>query len=258
VKNAHIFWNSRARAYDNLVRDYPHFSVLVDRLLRDLPGPQRLLDLGCGAGLLTTHARQQFPAAHISIADPAPDMLALARQNLGGDTPSHCVLAEEADRIPDEFDTVLASAALHLADESRFIPAVARILTGVFRFNLWWHCFEETAEWRIPSDGADILDEVLAENHHAPWVRPDVEPSRPRRRQDLHSLCEASGLLLSDIRVEPVSIPEHFFIRFRAMDGSFLADLGQRRRRDVIARACERADTVMPVPMVQVEMVQVA
>jgi release factor glutamine methyltransferase len=62
----------------------PETEELAELVLKLLPAPaagRRLLDMGCGSGVLGLTLAAERPAAHATLADIAPDALALARDN---------------------------------------------------------------------------------------------------------------------------------------------------------------------------------
>jgi tRNA (cmo5U34)-methyltransferase len=77
-------WESdeRAAAYDTLAaRTVPAGERLYDAVATAIPEKSgRVLELGCGTGLLTARIRQARPAAAVTCIDSSPAMLAVARQ----------------------------------------------------------------------------------------------------------------------------------------------------------------------------------
>lgn len=123
---AHTNWS--ARAYDRNAR---FVSDLSDEILRWLdPGPgERILDLGCGDGVLT--ARLADAGAHVTGVDASADMADAARAR-GLDVR---VMNGEALEFDTEFDAVFSNAALHwMFDAPAVVRGVARALVPGGRF----------------------------------------------------------------------------------------------------------------------------
>ena len=100
----------------------------IDLLQRiALERPATIVDLGCGAGNVTTHLRQRWPDARITGIDSSAAMLDRAR---GVDPAVNWQLANLAEWRPAEpVDLVYSNAALHwLDDHATLFPALAATL----------------------------------------------------------------------------------------------------------------------------------
>jgi trans-aconitate methyltransferase len=106
----------------------PAFGAPVVELLAPLPG-ERILDLGCGDGVLT--AKIAAAGAAVVAVDAAPDMVAAARaKGLDARVVPGQLLAFER-----EFDAVFSNAALHwMQPPETVIAGVARALKPGGRF----------------------------------------------------------------------------------------------------------------------------
>lgn len=60
----------------------PETEYLVEQALREARSPGRVLDLGCGSGVLAVTLALEFPAARLVAVDFSPAALALARENV--------------------------------------------------------------------------------------------------------------------------------------------------------------------------------
>lgn len=77
----------------------------------DLPGPETVVDLGCGAGNVTVLLRDRWPEAAITGVDGSADMLAKARETAPA---IDWVEADMAEWTPDApVDLIYSNAALH-------------------------------------------------------------------------------------------------------------------------------------------------
>ncbi|WP_323776141.1 methyltransferase domain-containing protein [Leisingera sp.] len=99
--------------------------------LTPLPG-DRILDLGCGNGLLTLElARAVGPAGHVTGLDASPDMLAAARSRLEGR--ANTTLAEgDAARLPFEPESFTKAVSVqvfeYLTDRRPALRALHTVL----------------------------------------------------------------------------------------------------------------------------------
>jgi SAM-dependent methyltransferase len=104
-----------AARYDQVIRAIvPSQPLLHSSIIDNLPGDcERILELGCGTGMLTGMIRAARPGAEITGIDLSPDMLrvACAKQDLEGIT----FLARDLrDPWPDgTFDAIVTSLCLH-------------------------------------------------------------------------------------------------------------------------------------------------
>jgi release factor glutamine methyltransferase len=115
---------------------------LVEKIItrRKAGPPARILDMGCGSGVIGLSLAAAFPGAHVVLADASPDALALARENaafvaaqlaaekavpayvpLGGasEEPSVSVLAEIAG--PDGSATAVAVPPVEVGAAERYL-----------------------------------------------------------------------------------------------------------------------------------------
>ncbi len=98
----------------------------------DLPPDARILELGCGPGLLWTENRGRVPAeASVTLTDASAGMVREAEGRLGPDRRFRFLVAD-AQEIPFEdgtFDAVVANHMLyHVPDVSRALSEAARVL----------------------------------------------------------------------------------------------------------------------------------
>ncbi|MFC7335825.1 peptide chain release factor N(5)-glutamine methyltransferase [Haloferula chungangensis] len=93
----------------------------------------RILDMGCGSGVLGLSLAADFPKAEVTLADVSPDALALARENAEFTELSVSFLQSDLfSEIPEDqsFDLIVANLpyvpdAEELAPEVRHDPALA-------------------------------------------------------------------------------------------------------------------------------------
>ncbi len=238
-------WGERAAAYDALIRKHTILGELARRLVELVPREAcEVLDVGGGTGLVSGLLLGRRPAPAVHLCDPAPEMVAIARERLGPQLASARVLgAEQVNEDATPVDAAVANACLHLSELPRSLPAIAaRLRPGAaLVFNLWWHSWEPTAGdqrddplWRTP------LAEALQEAGHGPDLLPDPAPrSAPIAPTTLQQESDHAGMDLEVLGEDRNTMTASFLLEFAAMDPSLLAGLPGRER--VLARAGELA-----------------
>ncbi len=125
------------------------------------PAPKRILEIGCGTGLLTEQLRERFPAAEVHALDISAAMVAHARTRWRGAARVRWHVGDVRRYQPaGKFDLIVSSCALHWVEP----------LAPVFRHIVRWlaprgRCF-----------AAIMLRGTLAELHAA---RRRVAPAKP-------------------------------------------------------------------------------
>ena len=156
------------------------FEVL-GRLLRAGGRPARVLDLGCGTGLIAR--RLVEVAEHVDALDVSAPMLALAKRLPGGDDARLRWIMGRAEDAPLEppYALTVAAASLHWMDWSVVLPRLADVLTpsGVLAIV---DNDEEAPPWRaalVPiirgystNPGLNLGYDWLGEIARQGWFRP--------------------------------------------------------------------------------------
>ncbi len=103
----------------------------------DLKGNERVLDLGCGDGTLTTQLAALLPKGEVLGIDASRGMIEAALPKAGGNLRFRRLDINDLD-FENEFDVVFSNAALHwVKDHRRLLRNVRRALRagGRLRFN---------------------------------------------------------------------------------------------------------------------------
>jgi ubiquinone/menaquinone biosynthesis C-methylase UbiE len=135
-----------ADAYDAFMGRY---SRLLAPQLADLAGVepgQRVLDVGCGPGALTTVLVERIGAENVSAVDPSEQFVAAARERHPG-VDVQRASAEELPFADDTFDAAIAQLVVHfMADPVRGLSEMARVTRagGVVAACVWDHAGEQT------------------------------------------------------------------------------------------------------------------
>jgi ubiquinone/menaquinone biosynthesis C-methylase UbiE len=123
-----------AAGHDALLPCYDLFARLLgmpkvyDTLIAqaELADDQRVLEIGCGTGNLTSRVKRAHPAVEVTGSDPDPRALDLARRK-ANDIRFERGYAERLPYADDEFDRVLSSMMLHHVNEDAKTTAANEI-----------------------------------------------------------------------------------------------------------------------------------
>jgi SAM-dependent methyltransferase len=135
-----------AGAYDRFMGRYsirlaPSFADFVGIA----PG-NRVLDVGCGPGALTTELVHRLGAAAVAAVDPSEQFVAAARERHPG-VEVRTAAAEELPFADGEFDAALAQLVVHfMSDPVRGLAEMARVTRdgGVVAACVWDHAGGQT------------------------------------------------------------------------------------------------------------------
>ncbi len=181
-----------AERYAEAAHFVPALGAPVLELLMPAAG-ERILDLGCGDGVLTE--KIAATGATVIGVDAAPDMVAAARAR-GLDAR---VVAGQELAFDGEFDAVFSNAALHwMRPAERVLAGVYRALRPGGRFVGEMGGHNNTAAIMV------AISAVLARRgrearHLSPWWFPSAAAYRAK--------LEAAGFTVDDIRIVPRPTP---------------------------------------------------
>jgi ubiquinone/menaquinone biosynthesis C-methylase UbiE len=171
--------------YDRFMGRY---SALLSAPLADLAGViagQRVLDVGCGPGVLTAELVKRLGPAAVSAVDPSEPFITAARAR----NPEVTVVRASAEELPfpdQAFDAALAQLVVHfMSDPVSGLAEMARVTRrdGVVAACVWDHAGDQgplTPFWQA---ARELDPEVEDESHLA-----------GAREGHLGELFEAAGL----------------------------------------------------------------
>ena len=224
-----------ADAYDRFMGRY---STLLSPQLAEFAGVrrgQRVLDVGCGPGALTSELVRRLGAEAVAAVDPSEPFVAAARTR----HPGVDVRRASAEHLPfghREFDAALAQLVVHfMSDPVAGLKEMARVTRegGVVAACVWDH-----------AGGRGPLSSFW---QAARAIDPDVDDEswRPGTREGhLAELFGAAGLreigeAALEVRLEHATFDEWWepFTRGVGPAGAYVAGLDADRRTDLRERA---------------------
>ena len=102
-------------AYDRFMGRYSRELAPVFADFSGVEAGQRVVDVGCGSGLLTEELARRVGAGHVAGADPSPLLDACAERVPGADLKR--AAAEDLPWPDDSFDAALAQLVVHFMDD---------------------------------------------------------------------------------------------------------------------------------------------
>jgi SAM-dependent methyltransferase len=234
----HVSFDVAAEAYDGFMG---RFSRLLSGQMADLasvePG-QRVLDVGCGTGALTSELVARLGSSGVVAVDPSEPFVEAARAR----HPGVDVRRAPAEALPfpnGAFDAALAQLVVHFMDDPvAGLIEMGRVTRrdGVVAACVWDHGGSQ-GPLRLFWDAARDLDPDVDDESHRPGTRAG----------HLAELFEAAGL--REVAVSTLSVRlEHAtfetwwepFTRGVGPAGAYLASLDEDRRTELRDRCRQR------------------
>jgi len=173
-----------ADAYDRFMGRY---SVPLASQLADFAGVaagQRVLDVGCGPGALTTELVGRLGPAAVAAVDPSEPFVAAARERHAGVTVRRAT-AEELPFADHEFDAALAQLVVHfMADPVAGLSEMARVTRerGVAGACAWEHAGGQGPlrgrVIRIGHMGGVVIGDEVEIGAHCSIAQGTIEPTQ--------------------------------------------------------------------------------
>jgi len=187
-----------ASTYDQGAGLHRHVAARLLELLpeADQVGRGRILEVGCGTGVLTGLIRQRYPDASLCVMDVAEGMVSCVRERWGDDPAMEYVISDVRDfKTARPFDLIVSSSALHWAEPLGKTMAMLKAAL-------------------VPGGGlyaALMVDGTLAELH---GLRRQIAPGkmpvgRLPTRDEVISAVEQAGFDLVSRKAEAIQAQYH-------------------------------------------------
>jgi len=120
----------QAAAYDNVAAVQREVARrLARRIVNRLPAPPaRILEIGCGTGLLSAELAAAFPGARLLLTDISPAMLDRCRARLGERAEYRVLDGEHPEEVKEKFDLIASSLAMQWFSD---LPGALTRLSGL-------------------------------------------------------------------------------------------------------------------------------
>lgn len=211
-------------------------SVIIAGLC--LTGHERILDLGCGDGVLTSQIADLLPHGEVVGIDASQGMIDVAREKERGNLSFFLKDIDCLDFV-EEFDLIFSNAALHwIKDHNRLLQNVRRALRdgGIIRFNFagdgnCFHFFKVVRE-------AITLDKfnIYFNDFEWPWYMPSTSEYEsiiePSGLQNVKVWGENTDRYFSDMQAMVRWVDQPSLVPFLSM----VADVDKEEFRDLVVR----------------------
>jgi len=256
---------SLARDYDRVSADRQFRSGrrLIDEI--GVVAGERVLDVGCGTGLLSAHvAGLVGPSGYVLGVDPLPLRIELAQKRSSANLEYRVGDASAVDSLPaGSFDVVYLNAVFHwIADKLSALRAFAKVLRPQGRLGI--ACMVKVEEPRAGVHA--VIREVLSHPPFAAYRTARVDILHPVDENAVPELLDKSGFAILKMNVhdslQHYATPQEAVDHFLASSaGNFLGFLPQELRQaahTALSRALESIATPEGIPRQGRRMILVA
>ncbi len=145
-------------------------AAVLDRL--ELHGDETVLDAGCGSGRVTRLLLERLPQGRVIAVDASPDMVARAREELGGDADVRQADLAQLRLAPGEqVDAIFSNATFHwLPDHDALFAALAAALRAGGRMSV--QCGGEGNVAGVHAAALQAAADCALGDRFAGWPRP--------------------------------------------------------------------------------------
>lgn len=174
----------------------------VTDLLARIPAeaPERVVDLGCGAGNATRILQQQWQNAAITGVDSSPEMMARARKEAPGIAWVKADIATWRPVTPP--DVLFSNAALHWLDgHDTLFPALARCVKPG-----GWFAVQMPANFRAPSHR--LIEDVGMQPRWRDAIAPLIKEPPTREPDFYYDLLKPLAAALDIWQIEYLQVLE--------------------------------------------------
>lgn len=129
-------------------------AAMLPDVIKDKP-PARILEIGCGTGVMSRNLLDKYPDAHIDVTDISPEMLEIARAKIGPVARARFfVMDGEIDVIDGDYDLIVSAMTPHWFDDP--LSALRR-LSGCAPLYYSVPGARNFTEWHSVTGGRDAL-----------------------------------------------------------------------------------------------------
>lgn len=140
-------WNKLAEEYRDRFMDFDFYHGSYDALCSLLPVGARVLELGCGPGVIAKYLLKKRPDLNLLITDGAPNMIKVAKKEVP-EAETLVLDVRNLDPLTEQFDAVIAGFLIPYLSLDDLVELIKK-LGGRLRSHGWLYVSF------VPGDSAD-------------------------------------------------------------------------------------------------------